>query len=70
MGARAASRLSSRRARAAARASNSAPLASISAMTAPANASSTSSAPTRANHAIRSTLGWRRRTASTIDAVE
>jgi hypothetical protein len=53
-----------------ARASSSTPLASITAIIAPANASPTSNDPTNANHAITSTLGARRRTATTSEALE
>ena len=69
-GALSTSRLNSRRARAAARASSSCPLASITVITAPANGSPTASAPARASRAITSTLGSRRRNAPTVHQVD
>ena len=69
-GARSTSRLSSRRARAAARASSSCPLASITVIIAPANGSSTTSAPASASTAMTSTLSWPARIAATVQPTE
>ena len=69
-GARSASRLSSRRARADARASRSCPLASITVITAPANGSPTARAPASASTAMTSTLGWWRRIAPATQDTE
>jgi hypothetical protein len=69
-GARSTKRLNSRRARAAARASSSCPLMSITVIIAPAKGSLTQSAPANASNAITSTLSCRRRTAATIQTTE
>ena len=69
-GARWTSRLNSRRARAAARASSSCPLASITVIIAPANGSLTTSAPASARTAMTSTLNWPRRIDATIQPIE
>lgn len=70
LGARSTSSDSSRSARLLARASSSCPLASISAIMAPASGSCTTSAPTRASRAMTSTLGRRRRTATAVRQVD